>query len=311
MKLKRDQKWFLLVFLSPAFILFTVFAALPTLRALGFSLQKWDGLSEPRWAGLKNFADLFQQSDLFLNALSHNVIIMVFGGGLTLLTSLCFAALIHRRVRGAGLFRVTFFFPNVLSSVAIALLWVLLYSTTEFGVINNGLIALRGGVQGLLDYWGFKITLPDFGLPFPFTESSYLIWSVIPIMVWTATGFYMVLFLAAMENIPETFYEAATLDGASGTAQFFHITLPLIREVLTVGLVFLVIFSLKFFDTIWVMENQWPRKESHVMATLLYQKVFSEYNVGYGSAVAVVLFVLVFLATLVTLRLSRREALEY
>jgi len=130
-------------------------------------------------------------------------------------------------------------------------------------------------------------------------------------MVWTATGFYMVLFLAAMENIPETFYEAAKLDGASGFAQFRHITLPLIREVLTVGLVFLVIGSLKFFDAIWVMENQRPTKDSHVLATVLYQKVFTEYNVGYGSAVAVLLFILVFVATLLTLKLSRKEALEY
>ena len=88
-------------------------------------------------------------------------------------------------------------------------------------------------------------------------------------------------------------------------------TLPLIREVLTVGLVFLLIGCLKFFDAIWIMENQWPTKDSHVLATLLYQKVFSEYNVGYGSAIAVLLFILIFLSTLITLRLSRKEALEY
>ena len=152
---------------------------------------------------------------------------------------------------------------------------------------------------------------PPIDLPFAFVDSKYVIYSIIPMTVWTATGFYMVLFLAAMENIPETFYEAATLDGASEFAQFRFITFPLIREVFTVGVVFLVIGSLKFFDAIWVMENQWPSKESHVLASVLYQKVFTEYNVGYGSAVAVLLFILVFLATLLTLRLSRKEALEY
>jgi ABC-type sugar transport system permease subunit len=294
MRRTREQWFFIASFLTPAALLFTVFVAVPSLRALGYSLQKWDGLTTPRFVGLENFAVLLRDQDIFLRACAHNLFLMVAGGAGILSLSLAFAALIHRRIRGAGFFRVTFFFPNVLSSVAVALLWILLYSTTEFGVINNALLRL-----GILER------------PFPFTESQHLVYAVVPLMIWTATGFYMVLFLAAMENIPESFYEAATLDGASGVAQFRHITLPLIREVLTVGLVFLVIGCLKFFDYIWVMENQWPRPESHVLATLLYAKVFTEYNVGYGSAVAVVLFILVFLATLITLRLSRREAIEY
>ena len=300
MRGRREQRVFILAFLAPALILFTTFVAIPSLRALGYSLQKWDGLSTPEWVGLKNFADLFRDSDLFVVALKHNLFLMVVGGTLILTLSLFFAAVLHRRIRGANLFRVAFFFPNVISAVAIALLWVLLYSTTDFGVIN----AILAWLQHTLGW-------PDLDLPFPFVDSKYLIYSIIPMMVWTATGFYMVLFLAAMENIPETFYEAAKLDGASGFAQFRYITLPLIREVLTVGLVFLVIGSLKFFDAIWVIENQWPTKDSHVLATVLYQKVFTEYNVGYGSAVAVLLFVLVFAATLLTLKLSRKEGLEY
>jgi raffinose/stachyose/melibiose transport system permease protein len=301
----RDQRVFILTFLTPALLVFTIFVAIPSVRALGYSLRQWDGLSTPKWVGLKNFVTLFMDNELFLVALKHNIFLMVAGGSLTLALSLFFAAVLHRRVRGATLFRVAFFFPNVISGVAIALLWVLLYSTTNFGVINSLLIE----IQQLLAKIG--VTWPHLDLPFPFVDSKYVIYSIVPMTVWTATGFYMVLFLAAMENIPETFYEAAKLDGASGFAQFRYITFPLIREVFTVGVVFLVIGSLKVFDAIWVMENQWPTKESHVLATVLYQKVFTEYNVGYGSAVAVLLFVLVFLATLVTLKLSRKEALEY
>ena len=300
MKGRREQRIFILTFLAPALLLFTTFVAVPSLRALGYSLQKWDGLSTPEWVGLKNFADLFRDSDLFIVALGHNLFLMACGGTIILTLSLFFAAVLHRRIRGASVFRVAFFFPNVISAVAIALLWVLLYSTTDFGLVNS-----------LLSWLKETFGWPRVDLPFPFVSSEVLIYSLIPMMVWTATGFYMVLFLAAMENIPETFYEAAKLDGATGPAQFRYITLPLIREVLTVGLVFLVIGSLKYFDAIWVMENQRPTRESHVLATVLYQKVFTEYNVGYGSAVAVLLFILVFLATLLTLRLSRKEALEY
>ena len=305
MKKGREQRVFIFTFLAPALFLFTIFVAIPSVRALGYSLRRWDGLSTPKWVGFTNFMTVLRDSDLFLVALKHNLFLMIVGGSITLALSLFFASVLHRRVLGAGLFRVAFFFPNVISSVAIALLWVLLYSTTSFGIINSLLLHVQRMLAELGIMW------PRIDLPFPFVDSKYVIYSIVPMMVWTATGFYMVLFLAAMENIPETFYEAAKLDGASEFAQFRHITFPLIREVFTVGVVFLVIGSLKFFDAIWVMENQQPAKDSHVLATVLYQKVFTEYNVGYGSAVAVLLFILVFLATLVTLKLSRKEALEY
>ena len=300
MKKRREQQVFIAAFLAPALILYTLFVALPSVKALAYSLHRWDGLSAPVWTGLKNFIDMAHDSEAFLAALGHNVFLMTASGTLIMVLSLFFAAALHRRIRGANLFRVAFFFPNIISSVAIALLWMLLYSTTDFGVINGFLVWMEETLG-----WSPLHT------PFPFLGKPYLIYAAVPIMVWTATGFYMVLFLAGMESIPETFYEAATLDGASSVAQFFYITLPLVREVLTVGLVFLVIGSLKAFDIIWVLDNGWPTTDTHVLATLLYQKVFNEYNVGYGSAIAVVLFLLVFAATLITLRLSRKEAMEY
>jgi multiple sugar transport system permease protein len=294
------QRRFIAVFLAPALLFFTVFVALPAVRAILYSFQKWDGLTPATWAGLDNFQKLFGNSDLFRAALGHNLILLFGAGSLTMLLALTFAALLHRRVRGAALFRVAFFFPNVIASVAVALLWVLLYSTTGFGVINGFLAAVQSVVPGL-----------NLELPVPFFDSKNVIYSMIPMIVWTSTGFYMVLFLAGMEGIPEEYYEAAELDGASPLAQFFHITLPMIREVLTVGLVFMVISILKFFDPIWVVENQRPAKDAHVLSTLLYQKTFSEYHIGEGAAVAVLQFLLVFAATLVSLRLSRRDRLEF
>ncbi|GMU92216.1 MAG: ABC transporter permease [Candidatus Hydrogenedentota bacterium] len=297
---RRDQRIFAMLFLAPALVLFTLFVTLPSLRAFAYSLERWDGLSTPRWVGLQNFTTLLRDRDVFIRALGHNIFITAAAGVLILTLSLLFASVLHRRVRGANLFRVAFFFPNVISSVAVALLWLLLYSATDIGVIN--------GALSLLQQW---TGWPRTELPIPFMGKQNLIYSLVPMIVWTATGFYMVLFLAAMEGIPETYYEAAKLDGASAPSQFLHITLPLIREVLTVGLVFLVIGCLKLFDVVWIMDNEWPTKETHVLATLMYQKVFSEYNVGYGAAVAVLMFALVFVATLFTLRLSRKEALEY
>ncbi len=304
MTIRTRQRIFIAMFIAPALSVFCLLVAWPGAQALLYSLQQWDGLGEAKWVGLSNFQELFKD-DLFLSALRNNLILFIGGGVITLGLSLFFASLLHRGIRGASLFRVAFFFPNILASVAVALVWLLLYSTTDFGVFN----ALLGQLHELLSSIGFD-GLKD-SLPFAFTDSRNLIPALIPMMVWTAVGFYMVLFLAAMQNIPESYYEAAKLDGASGFAQFRYITLPLIREVFTVGIVFFIISSAKFFDSVWVIENQYPTKESHVMATVLYQKIFTEYNIGYGAAVAVLLFVLVLCATLITLRFASKEAIEY
>lgn len=301
----KTPRSFLIVFLAPAFLLFTALVAVPGVRALLYSFQRWNGMTDPVWVGAANFRKLASEGDLFLAALWNNAILLSVGGTITLGLSLTFAALISRRIRGASVFRITFFFPNVIALVAVALLWVLLYSSTGFGPINALLGALDTGLRA--------IGLGGLGtdLPYPFMDSRHLIVSLIPMLIWAGTGFYMVLFLAAMQNIPEEYYEAAHLDGATGFQQFRMITLPLIRDVIAVGVVFLCISSLKLFDPIWVMENQRPNRSSHVLATLLYQKAFTEYDIGYASAVAVLLFVLVFLATLISLRLSRRDRMEY
>ncbi len=288
----REQKLFILTFLAPPLLLYAVFVLVPAVNAFRYSLTRWDGLGTPVWVGLGNFRAIAASGSDFLPAIGHNLFLTFVPGAITLCLALFFAYSIHQRIRGAKLFRVAFFFPNVISSVAIALLWVLIYSTSSVGLLN-GLLKMAGRPA------------------IPFTESGNLLWALVPMMVWTGTGFFMVLFLAAMEGIPETYYEAARLDGASNLSQFRHITLPLIWDVLTTGIVFLVVGGLKFFDAIWVMENGHPAKSTHTMSTLLYSKVFQEYNVGYGTAISVLLFVLVLGATALSLRLMRRERLEY
>jgi len=305
MRRPPSERRFIAVFLAPALCLFTLFVALPGLQAFLYSLQRWDGLSQATWVGLANFRQVLTGDGLFFTALWHNVVLLLGAGTLTIALALFFAAALHRRVRGAGIYRVAFFFPNIIASVAIALLWILLYSTSSFGLLNALLAAIASGFSAL------GLAPPAWELPIAFLDSRQLIYALIPMIVWMATGFYMVLFLAAMEGIPEDYYEAAKLDGASPLAQFWNITLPMIRDVVVIGLVFFVVTILKFFDPIWLMENQRPTPASHVLSTLMYQKAFSEYQIGEGAAIAVLQFLLVFAATLVSLRLGRREALEY
>jgi len=290
---QRAQRLFILTFLAPPLALYALLVLLPAANAFRYSLMRWDGLGDPAWAGLNNFRHLLSGASEFLPAIGHNLFLTFVPGVLILVLALFFAYMVHQRVRGARLFRVAFFFPNVISAVAIALLWVLIYSTTDVGLLNN-LLKMLGRREA-----------------FAFTESGHLLWAIVPMSVWTATGFFMVLFLAAMENIPETYYEAARLDGATPARQFWHITLPLMWDVLTIGIVFLVVGGLKFFDAIWVMENGRPGPATHTMSTLMYSKVFQQYDIGYGTAIAVLLFLLVLAATLVSLRLLRRERVEY
>jgi len=305
MNTRNAERRFIAVFLAPALLLFSAFVALPAANVLMYSFQRWDGLTTPQWAGLDNFARLFSASGLFTAALWHNLVLLFGAGTLTMALALFFAAALHRRARGAAIYRIAFFFPNVIASVAVALLWILLYSTTSFGMING----ILGWFQTTMHAAG--IPWPNIDLPYAFFDAKNLIISMIPLIVWTSTGFYMILFLAAMQGIPEEYYEAAELDGATPVAQFFNITLPMIRDVITVGLMFLVISILKFFDPIWVVENQRPAADAHVLSTLLYQKSFSEYRVGEGAAVAVLQFLFVFAAALISLRLARRDRLEY
>ncbi len=291
---RNERNLFLWMFLGPSVALYSLFVLLPTINAFRYSLTRWDGLSPAVWVGLQNFARILDPKSLFYTALGHNIFLTLAPGIFILGMALLFAYLIHQRIKGARLFRITFFFPNVISSVAIAILWVLIYSTSAAGLINNVLKSV----------FHFKDAVP-------FTESSHLLWALVPMIVWSATGFYMVLFLAAMENIPDSFYEAARLDGASNGKIFWSITLPLMWDVLTTGIVFLIVGGLKFFDAIWVMENGRPSTSTHTLSSLMYAKVFEEYNIGFGTAIAVLLFLLVLIVTLVSRRLLQRERLEY
>ena len=289
----RQQRRFAIACVTPALILFTLWVGWPTVQAFRYALTEWNGLSEPAYVGVGQFVKLLTEGGPLLSAIQNNLILMIVPTVTALAISLGFAAAIHRGVLGAGFYQAVFFFPNILSAVAVSVLWMLMYSTTEYGVLNS-LLRMLGCDE-----------------PYGFTQSSVLVWWIIPMLVWGAVGFFMILFLAAMQNIPESFYEAARIDGASGFRQFTHITLPLIWDTIVVALVFFGIGGLKVFDQIWIFEQQQPSPESNTIATLLYSKIFEEYSVGEGTAIAVIQFVLVLVVTLVLLRMWRREALEY
>ena len=282
-----------LIFVGPAALLYTVFVMVPSLQSFPWSLRQWDGLTSMKSVGLLNFKRLLFESDGFWTALGNNLFIMFVIPLFVLPLALFLATCISRGVRGSALFRVAFFFPSLIGGVAATLLWMHLYNP-QGGVVNAMLTSL-----GFESFRGFA-----------WLSQEHLYWALVPMSIWGACGFNMLLFLAAMESIPQEIYEAAELDGTGPWRQSWTITLPLIWEVLSIAAVFSILGGMKTFEAIWLLTNQAPTTQTHVIGTRMVQAMFMEFKVGEAAAIAVLLFAMVFLGTIATLRLMKRETVE-
>jgi raffinose/stachyose/melibiose transport system permease protein len=318
-----------LLFVGPAALLYATFVIFPSFRSFSWSLHDWNGLTDMAampFKGLLHFRRLLFESDAFWIALSNNLFIMIVVPLFVIPFSLLVASCISRGIVGAKFFRVVFFFPSLLGAVAVALLWVNVYNPSG-GLLNEVLapileplgpkvVSLANFLSGTLGMEWFGARVNGLGLwmsairHFPWLSPDNLYWALIPISIWGACGFNIVLYLAAMESVPQDFYEAATIDGASPVTQFFTITIPLIWDVLAISIVFMVIGGMKAFDLIWLLTNQRPPTESHVVATRMIQTMFDEFRVGEAAAVAVLLFLMVFLGSAATLRIMKRDTVE-
>jgi N-acetylglucosamine transport system permease protein len=291
---KRDARRAIILFLLPACGLYAVLFIYPVVSSLALSLYDWDGFSHKRqFVGAANFSRLLGDDPMFWTALKHNLFLLSVPTAIILAVALFFAAALSSGVRGARFFRITYFFPNVISMVAITLLWFFIYNP-NFGLLDGLLGKLTGRRVSIV--W---------------LDPNHIMGSLVAPIVWCSLGFYLVLFLAGMENIPHTYYDAAKVDGANSWQQFRSITVPLLWDVITMAVIFLIIGGLRIFDLIYVMALGYPNEQSQVIGTYLYEQAFNNAHMGYGIAIAVVLFVLVFAATAIAMRVMRRERLEY
>ena len=287
-------------FVGPALLLYGGFVLLPGLAAFSWAFLRWDGIGPHTWAGWFNFKSLLFESDGFWLALRNNLFLMLAPAVAVVPLALLFAVLIHRGVWGAGVFRVVFLFPNLLGGIAATLLWLNAYEP-HGGLVNASLVAL-GRMLDVAWLRGFD--------GYPWLSHSHLYPALIPIYLWMACGFNLVLYLAAMEGIDPQLYEAAQLDGAPAWWQFFGITLPLIWDVVIISAVFLVISGLNAFEMIWLLTSQDPSSASHTLGTLMITSLFKEFQVGHAAAIAVVMFVLVLTASAGVMRALKREGPE-
>ena len=227
-------------------------------------------------------------------ALGNNIFLTIVPGVCVIVLALTVAHLTNKPLPGMGLMRATYFFPNLMSGLVVGVLWSFLYNP-RFGLVG----ALFRGLG-----------LETLGSTAFLHQDTFII-ALAPILIWAMTGFYVVLLSAAMKNIPNDFYEAARIDGASELQLFFSVTLPLIRETLIVAATFIVISGMRVFELIWVLSYQYVAPKNEVMATYMYQKAFVEGDFGYGSAVSVVLFLIILGIAIVMRGTLRRDVDEF
>lgn len=289
----RDKYRLIVPFLAPSVLLYVLFVLYPYVQAMYISLTRWRGLSRNlTFIGLENFQRMLND-ELFWNALSHNATYLATLPLITIAFGLFLAFLLTQGVAGAKFYRVTFFFPQVMSVVAIGVLWSFVYHPT-MGVLTS-LFKL------------FGVAEPPVWLGNP----DYALGAVGVVVIWQAVGFYMVLFIAGMESIPNTYYEAATIDGATKWELFWNITLPLLWDTVRTALVFLSIGAVDMFAIVQTMTQGGPSRATDVMATYLYERAFLQSEFGYATAIAVSMFLVVLTLSTILMRVTQRESLEY
>jgi raffinose/stachyose/melibiose transport system permease protein len=258
--------------LAPALLIYLVFAILPILQSFYYSLMEWNGFSAMKFVGLDNFVQLFQDS-LFWNSVKNNIYVVlasVFG---QVPIALFIALLLNRKIKGLKIFRTIGFLPVVLSTVVISLTWSLIFNS-EQGLINELFRAV--GLDFLAQNW--------------LGDTKFSMIAVLVVVIWQFVGLYLIIFLAALQNVPQEVLEAAKIDGASEWTTTWKITIPMIWDTIIVAVILAISGSLKTFDLIYVMTHGGPAHSTDVMALYMFNETFSKLQYGYGSAVSVVIF---------------------
>lgn len=273
---------------SPALILFLAFYLYPALQNLQFATRRWDGISEPENVGFRNFTNLLTNDDLFYKTLGNNIeftfLVVLFQTALALI----FAVFLVKNSKVNIALRTLYFFPTILSSVSVGMIWLFLYDP-NFGAIN---------------LFFNKVGLSSFALNWLGSETSAL-YAIAFTQVWFHTGQMMVVYIAGLQQIPKELYEAAEVDGASRWKQFTKITWPMAMPTTLVVMAYTTIQSFRAFDLIMVMTNSTagPNNSTSIFSTLVYFTLFNELRLGYAAAQTIFM-----VATMVLITWLQRRA---
>ncbi|MEC2346657.1 sugar ABC transporter permease [Paenibacillus barengoltzii] len=272
-----SNKWMITLYILPALLLLVVLIYIPLVLSGYYGLMEWDGVSDMKFIGLENYITGIQDKKFWSSAY-HSFLLALFSA-LSLLGYMAISLILASNIKGSDILRKIYLIPMLLSSVAIAQLWIKVYNPTN-GMLNSILM-------------GMGIDDPPAWL----AEPSVVLYAIFLPILWQYAGFYILIYYAALKNIPESLIEAARIDGASPWQIAHKIKLPLIKGVFKVTIVLAIVGSLKYFDLIYVMTGGGPNGASEVMASYMYKVAFQSYDFGYGSAIGFLLLIITLIVT--------------
>lgn len=272
----------------PAFAIYSFLYLYPSISNLLNSTKRWDGITTPEFIGARNFTYLATNDDLFLKVLGNNIRFALVVVVLQTTFSLLFATFLLKNTKTTIFLRTVYFFPTILSSVSVGLIWLFLYNP-NYGLINASAKAV--GADALALNW--------------LGDGRYALYAIAITQVWFHTGQMVVIYVAGLQQIPAELYEAAQVDGASRWQQFKSITWPMALPTTAVVVAYTTIQSFRAFDLVFAMTQGGPNNASNVMVTLIYNTAFASYKYGYASAQSVLLVIMVLLITWLQRRMLR------
>jgi ABC-type sugar transport system permease subunit len=301
---RKKSRSIIILFLAPAVLLYVIFFIYPSLDALRMSLYDWSGLNiaSAKFIGLGNFEEALGDRWVGI-ALKNTLLITLYGGVLTIFLSLAFAvALTTKAFKAKWFFRTIIFFPYLISGVGVGLFWVFVLNP-QFGLLNGFLGTI--GLKSLQHAW--------------LGEPQTALASIIFVTIWWGIGFYMLYLIAGIETIPTELMDAARVDGANDMQRFLLVTLPLIQDFLSVAIVLWLIDALRTFAVVLMLTGGGPGNRTQVLSTYMARLAFNIpvgssgaiFRLGYGTALAVILCILVLLVSFLYFWLRRREAIEF
>ena len=289
---KRERNLFILVCLLPALILFFTFMIYPTIEVFRMSLFRWGGFSNNKeFVGLDNFKILWMDENFF-RTMQNTILLIVVVTIFTVVLAVVFAAILStEKIRGNNLFRIIFYIPNILSIVVIA------------GILS----AVYDPKAGLLN-----AILPEAWNRLWLGDQSIVIYSLAFALIWQAIGYYMVMYMAGMANIPASLYEAADLDGAGKIGKFFNVTLPLIWNSIRTTLTFFITSTINLsFLLVQILTDGGPDGSTEVFLSYMFKQAYTNSSYGYGMAIGVVVFIFSFGLSGIVSHITKRDILEY
>ena len=280
------------LFLLPAFLLYGLFVIIPIIQAAHYSLFDWNGLKPlTDFVGLENYQKALSDP-IFQKAATHNAIIIVLSLAIQIPFSLGIALMLNRRFPGRAVFRLLFFAPYVIAEVIAGIVWRLILQPG--GLADGTLTAV--GLESLYYPW--------------LADPDTVLWALFVIISWKYFGFHMIIMLAGLQGIPKELEEAALIDGADRRQSFRYVTLPLLGPTIRVSVFLSIIGALQLFDVVWVMTAGGPVNASSTMAIAMFKAGFRSNQFGYGSALAVILFLFCLVVALLYQRFVLRRDTE-